>query len=71
MTDNGVFFIDCSGMQEFLLTKLDDIFNELCMFVADEASSLAKDFSDELVSIVEVSEILTDAETCFFWLSFA
>ncbi|KAK2146291.1 hypothetical protein LSH36_618g01031, partial [Paralvinella palmiformis] len=53
VTDNGVFYIDCSGVHDFLLTKLDDIFNELCMFVADEASGLAKEFSDELINIVE------------------
>ena len=70
MTDNGVFYIDCSGVHDFLLTKLDDIFNELCMFVADEASGLAKEFSDELINIVEVRNVVIKTRVrLLFWCS--
>ncbi|XP_076466624.1 dynein heavy chain domain-containing protein 1-like isoform X2 [Babylonia areolata] len=47
-SENGMFFVDCSAIHEGLLPRLNDIYQELITFVADEARSLASSFVDEM-----------------------
>ena len=55
ITDNAVFYLDCSGVQETLVPKLSAILKELCTFVADESTSLAKKFCQSMDTALEVS----------------
>ena len=43
-----MFYIDCSAIHEGLVPRLNDIYQELITFVADEAKSLAKNFAEEM-----------------------
>ncbi|GFO14607.1 dynein heavy chain domain-containing protein 1-like, partial [Plakobranchus ocellatus] len=53
ITENGMFYIDCSAIHEGLLPRLNDIYQELIAFVADEAKSLATSFADEMNEILK------------------
>ncbi|XP_035825634.1 dynein heavy chain domain-containing protein 1 [Aplysia californica] len=53
VTENGMFYIDCSAIHEGLLPRLNDIYQELITFVADEAKSLAKNFAEEMNVILK------------------
>ena len=53
ITENGLFYIDCSLIHENLLPKLNDIYLEIVTFVADEAKSLANNFCSEMKNILE------------------
>ncbi|KAJ8313858.1 hypothetical protein KUTeg_008419 [Tegillarca granosa] len=52
-TENGLFFVDCSAIHEWLLPRLSEIYEEVVTFVADEAKSLADSFCDEIKVAVE------------------
>ena len=54
-TENGVFYIDCSGIHDNLIPKLSQIFRELCTFVAEESVTLAKTFSEEMKKVTKVT----------------
>ena len=49
-----MFFLDCSAIHEGLLPRLNDIYQELITFVADEAKNLAANFVDEMKVIAKV-----------------
>lgn len=55
-TENGLFFVDCSAIHDWLLPRLNEIYEEVVTFVADEAKSLADSFCDEIKVAVEVCE---------------
>jgi hypothetical protein len=57
ISENGMFFVDCSAIHEGLLPRLNDIYQELITFVADEAKSLAANFMDEMRLITKVSHL--------------
>ena len=57
ITENGMFYIDCSAIHEGLLPRLNDIYQELITFVGDEARSLAKSFAEEMNVILKVGLI--------------
>ena len=63
-TDNGLFFLDCAGIQELLLPKLGSIFKELCTFVADESRNLAESFSHEMEVALDVSKEMNFVHSC-------
>ena len=54
ISENGMFFLDCSAIHEGLLPRLNDIYQELITFVADEAKNLAANFVDEMKVIAKV-----------------
>ena len=54
LTENGLFYIDCSHIHENLLPKLNDIYLEIVTFVADEAKNLANSFCTEMKNILQV-----------------
>ena len=54
ITENGLFYIDCSLIHENLLPKLNDIYLEIVTFVAEEAKSLANNFCVEMKNILQV-----------------
>ena len=54
ITDNGLFYLDCSGVPGYLVPKLNEIYEELCSFVVDEALGLAKKFCTEMKETLEV-----------------
>ena len=53
ITENGLFYIDCSLIHENLLPKLNDIYLEIVTFVADEAKNLANNFCSEMKNILQ------------------
>ncbi|XP_070211333.1 dynein heavy chain domain-containing protein 1-like isoform X3 [Littorina saxatilis] len=53
ISENGMFFVDCSAIHEGLLPRLNDIYQELITFVADEAKNLAANFVDEMKVIAK------------------
>ncbi|KAL8594105.1 hypothetical protein ACOMHN_000817 [Nucella lapillus] len=53
ISENGMFFVDCSAIHEGLLPRLEDIYQELITFVADEARNLASSFVEEMKVISE------------------
>ena len=55
-TDNGLFLLDCSNMHERLLPKLSSVCKELCTFVAEESTALAKAFIDEMNEVLKVGQ---------------
>lgn len=55
VTENGLFFIDCSNIHEGLLPQVEAIYQDLLSFVADEAQSLAHNFMDEMTTVLKVS----------------
>ena len=57
-TDNGIFFLDCAGIQEILLPKLNYIFKDLCNFVAEESRTLAEAFCKEMDTALAVCIVL-------------
>ncbi|GFR96312.1 dynein heavy chain domain-containing protein 1-like, partial [Elysia marginata] len=59
ITENGMFYIDCLAIHEGLLPRLNDIYQELITFVADEAKSLAIAFAEEMNVILQKVEIAT------------
>ncbi|CAG5130198.1 unnamed protein product, partial [Candidula unifasciata] len=48
VTENGLFFIDCSLVHKGILPKVEGIYQELLSFVADEARCLAQNFMKEM-----------------------
>lgn len=67
-TSNGLFFVDCSHIHDILLPRLNDIYSELVTFVAEEAKSLAKDFCNEMKTVIEVSTFLLLTLTLCGWV---
>ncbi|XP_025095393.1 dynein heavy chain domain-containing protein 1-like isoform X2 [Pomacea canaliculata] len=53
ITENGMFFVDCSAVHEGLLPCLNHIYQELIAFVADEAKSLAATFCEEMKIVLK------------------
>ena len=51
-----MFFVDCSAIHEGLLPRLNDIYQELITFVADEARNLASSFTEEMKEIAKVGK---------------
>lgn len=54
LSENGMFFVDCSAIHEGLLPQLSDIYQELVTFVADEAKSLSASFCEEMKIVLKV-----------------
>ena len=50
-----MFYIDCLAIHEGLLPRLNDIYQELITFVADEAKNLALSFAEDMNVILQVS----------------
>ena len=63
-TDNGMFFLDCEGVQSYLVPKLGEIYEELCAFILDESVSLAKAFCNEMKTVLAVSIYMWDEYLC-------
>ena len=58
VTENKIFFVDCSGIHDSLIPKLNQIVRELCTFVAEESVVLAKAFSEEMETVTAVRFLL-------------
>lgn len=54
ITDNGIFFVDCSNIHDYLIPRLSQIIHEVLKFVSDEARKLATEFCDEMKEVLEV-----------------
>ena len=54
-TDNGIFYLDCAGVQEYVVPKLGEIYEALCVFIVEESMSLAKAFCSEMKTVLSVS----------------
>lgn len=53
-TDNGLYIVDCTSVQETLLPKLGSIHQELCVFVNEQAVTLAEKFCNEMKTCIQV-----------------
>ena len=53
-TDNGIFYIDCQGVQDYVVPKLGDIYEALCVFIMEESMGLAKTFCTEMKTVLSV-----------------
>ena len=53
-TDNGIIRLDCAGVSDLLVPKLNTAFRQLCAFVAGEAENIATKFCSEMTVILEV-----------------
>ncbi|CAL1542050.1 unnamed protein product, partial [Lymnaea stagnalis] len=61
ITENGMFYLDCSAIHEGLLPRLNEICQELVTFVADQANVLAQDLVEEMTKILKnMSDKKTD-----------
>lgn len=56
-TENGLFYVDCLAVHDYLIPRLNDIYTEVGMFVAEEATTLANNFCDEMKETIEVTYI--------------
>ncbi|KAL3832089.1 hypothetical protein ACJMK2_023767 [Sinanodonta woodiana] len=65
ITENGLFFIDCSAIHDILLPRLNDIYLELVTLVADEAKNLARSFCDEMKIVLQNMKDKTKTVDCF------
>lgn len=54
ITDNGIFFVDCSNIHDYLIPRLSQVIHEVLKFVSDEARKLATEFCDEMKEVLEV-----------------
>ena len=54
ITDNGIFFVDCSNIHDYLIPRLSQIIQGILKFVSDEARKLATEFCDEMKEVLEV-----------------
>ncbi|XP_064648692.1 dynein axonemal heavy chain 6-like isoform X2 [Lineus longissimus] len=52
-TTNGIFFVNCCGVHDLLVPKLNHIYKEMVTFIAREARKLAQGFVDEMNSIIK------------------
>ncbi|XP_062587861.1 dynein heavy chain domain-containing protein 1-like, partial [Saccostrea cucullata] len=52
-TDNGIFFVDCSNIHDYLIPRLSQIIHDVLKFVSDEARKLATEFCDEMKEVLE------------------
>ncbi|ESP00380.1 hypothetical protein LOTGIDRAFT_173233 [Lottia gigantea] len=52
-TENGLFLIDCSAIHDGLLPRLNDIYQELITFIAEEARSMSKVFCEEMKIVLK------------------
>jgi hypothetical protein len=57
-TEIGLFFVDCMAVHDFLIPRLNDIYTDVGMFVAEEATNLAYNFCEEMKDIIEVCYII-------------
>ncbi|XP_078321880.1 dynein heavy chain domain-containing protein 1-like isoform X9 [Crassostrea virginica] len=53
ITDNGIFFVDCSNIHDYLIPRLSQIIQGILKFVSDEARKLATEFCDEMKEVLE------------------
>uniref|UniRef100_A0A8W8M9M4 AAA+ ATPase domain-containing protein n=1 Tax=Magallana gigas TaxID=29159 RepID=A0A8W8M9M4_MAGGI len=53
ITDNGIFFVDCSNIHDYLIPRLSQVIHEVLKFVSDEARKLATEFCDEMKEVLE------------------
>ncbi|KAK7008742.1 dynein heavy chain domain-containing protein 1, partial [Biomphalaria glabrata] len=53
VTENGLFYIDCSAIHEGLLPRLNDIYQEIVSFVAEEVNCLAQNLIQEMSQILK------------------
>ncbi|XP_069111192.1 dynein heavy chain domain-containing protein 1-like isoform X2 [Argopecten irradians] len=52
-TENNLFYIDCIAIHEVLLPRLNDIYQEVVTFVAEEAKTLATSFCEEMEEVLQ------------------
>ncbi|XP_028405416.1 dynein heavy chain domain-containing protein 1-like isoform X2 [Dendronephthya gigantea] len=52
-TTNGLLFVDCSGIRDRIIPKLDAIFRQFTKMVAKDLLQLCKDFNNELASLIQ------------------
>lgn len=57
ITENNLFVIDCTAIHEVLLPHLNDIYQEVVTYVAEEAKALAEGFCCEMKEVLEVKFI--------------
>ncbi len=53
-TTNGLLMVDCSGIRDNIIPKLDAIFRQLTKMVAKDLLRMTKDFANEVNGMVEV-----------------
>ncbi|XP_041347210.1 uncharacterized protein LOC121367129, partial [Gigantopelta aegis] len=53
VSENGMFYIDCSIIHNVLLPKLDEIYQELITFVSEEGKTLAKLFVSDMQTVLQ------------------
>ena len=54
VTDNGMFFLECGGVQEYVVPRLNGIYEDLCLFIVDESTTLARAFVTEMKVVLSV-----------------
>ena len=69
-TDNGIFYLDCAGVQEYVVPKLGEIYEALCVFIVEESMSLAKAFCSEMKTVLSVSMTADGAVIADMFLKF-
>ena len=52
VSENGMFYIDCSVIHNVLLPRLDDIYQELIAFVSEEGKTLARLFCSDMQTVL-------------------
>ncbi|KAK6166840.1 hypothetical protein SNE40_023452 [Patella caerulea] len=52
-TENGLFLIDCSTIHDGLLPRLNDIYQQLICFIAEEARTMSKAFCEEMKLVLK------------------
>ncbi|XP_056008158.1 dynein heavy chain domain-containing protein 1-like [Ostrea edulis] len=53
ITDNGIFYVDCSNVHDSLIPRLSQIVHDVLQFVSDEARKLATEFCDEMKEVLQ------------------
>ncbi|XP_052095798.1 dynein heavy chain domain-containing protein 1-like isoform X11 [Mytilus californianus] len=64
-TENGLFYVDCLAVHDYLIPRLNDIYTEVGMFVAEEATTLANNFCDEMKETIESLKDKSDEINAF------
>jgi hypothetical protein len=53
-TTNGLLMVDCSGIRDSIIPKLDTIFRQLTKMIAKDLLGMTKDFSSEMNKLMMV-----------------
>lgn len=53
-TINGLLMVDCNGIRDSIIPKLDAIFRQLSKMVTKDLLWMSKDFTNEVNALVEV-----------------